>query len=338
MIKTRLVKNKQTWEKFVLSQSEASFLHSWAWGRFQENVGNKIFRFGFFKGSILKGVFLLIKKRARRAVYLVCPGGPLIDWERPVFLEKFINQIKEIGQEENCFFVRVRPQLRDSLANQLLFKSKGFISAPMHLHAENTIQLELKQSEEALLKGMRKNTRYSIKKALKLGVQVVQSDQSEDVKALHRLQLETVKRSHFVPFSEEYFQKEFQAFSRDGKIKIFKSIYKNKVLAAALIIFYGREAVYHYAGSSSQLRQIPASYLLQWEAIKEAKRRGCQVYNFWGVAPLNNSHHRFAGVTLFKKGFGGQRVVYLHAQDLPLSYRYWPVYLFESLRSFYRGL
>lgn len=329
--------DKNIWRQFTFNYEKANFLQSWNWGEFQQSLGKKIFRIGIFKQKQLRGVFLLIKQAAKRGTYLECPGGPLIFFEDPELWEKFIKIIKIIGKLEKCSFIRVRPQLFSTLANRLLFQKQGFIAAPMHLHAENTLQLDLRKKEEQLLGEMRKNTRYLVRRAIKEGVKIV-SGGEDDIEVLYQLQLETVGRRHFVPFDREYFRKEFCSFIKDKEIKLFKACYLGKVLSAALIIFYHQEAVYHYSGSSSQFRKIPASYLLQWEAIKEAKKRGCLTYNFWGIAPAKNIHHRFAGVTLFKKGFGGEEVNYLHAHDLPLKPNYWLIYIFESLRKFYRRL
>ena len=80
------------------------------------------------------------------------------------------------------------------------------------------------------------------------------------------------------------------------------------------------------------------SYFLQWQIIKEAKNRGIKYYNFWGIAPNDNPNHRFAGVTMFKTGFGGERIDWLHAHDLPISNKYWLTYLFESGRRIFRRL
>jgi lipid II:glycine glycyltransferase (peptidoglycan interpeptide bridge formation enzyme) len=43
-------------------------------------------------------------------------------------------------------------------------------------------------------------------------------------------------------------------------------------------------------------------------------------YNFWGVAPIDSKDHRFSGISIFKRGFGGEDVQYLHAQDLIINY------------------
>ena len=84
---------------------------------------------------------------------------------------------------------------------------------------------------------------------------------------------------------------------------------------------------------------MPVSYLLQWEAIREAKNRGCKLYDFWGfVDPQKYSKHPWAGPTLFKMGFGGEKFEYIETQDLPLSNKYWLTYFFEKLRKLKRGL
>jgi lipid II:glycine glycyltransferase (peptidoglycan interpeptide bridge formation enzyme) len=109
-------------------------------------------------------------------------------------------------------------------------------------------------------------------------------------------------------------------------------------LAIAIIIFYGDTAYYHFSGSVSGHNELPFSYFLQWQIIKEAKKRGIKYYNFWGIAPNDNPNHRFAGVTMFKTGFGGERIDWLHAHDLPISNKYWLTYIFETFRRVSRKL
>ena len=335
MLTTKIIESKKTWEDFLLKSNQASFLQSWNWGEFHQSLGQKIFRLGFYQNKKLMGLSLLIKVKAKRGTYLECPGGPVINWDQANF-KKIIDLIKVLAKKEQAVFIRIRPNILKSPKNQKVLQSSGLIKAPMHLHAESTWILDLDKSEEELLKNMRKNTRYSIKKAQKLGVKVLRSVSHKDIKTLYKLQLATVKRKRFSPFTQDYFLKQLQAFKSDNQIQLFKAIYKNKVLAISFIIFYGDEAVYHYSGSSNQLRHIPASYLLQWEAIKQAKKRNLKRYNFWGYT--DNPQHRFFGPSLFKKGFGGEPVNYLPAHDLPLKPFYWLVYLFETLRRKLRHL
>ncbi|KKS80104.1 MAG: Methicillin resistance protein [Candidatus Beckwithbacteria bacterium GW2011_GWA2_43_10] len=338
MLTVKFITDKKIWEKFLNLPDQINFLQSWNWGEFHLALGHKVFRLGLVQNNHLVGLALLIKIKAKRASYLECPGGPVLNWDNINQVKPAIQLIKLVAKQESVCFVRIRPNIikADDRFQQL--KKLGFIKAPMHLHAETTWILNLNQSEEELLKAMRKNTRYSIKQAFKLGVKVIKSLDETDIDTLYDLQLETVKRRKFTPFSKQYFIKQFQAFKADNQIQLFKAVYQDQILAIAFIIFYGQEAVYHYSGSSSHQRQIPASYALQWAAILEAKKRGMARYNFWGIAPTDNPRHRFSGVTLFKKGFGGQRVDYLPAHDLITRSDYWFNFIIESFRRLYRHL
>lgn len=339
MIKIVSIEDKKQWENFVLSSHPNVFLQSWNWGEFHRLMENKIFRLGVFEGRKLVGVALVIKEEAKRGRYFTIPGGPiLINWDDFKLSKAVFNKLKHLGAEEEIDFIRVRPPIPDTPRHRRLFRKLGFRDAPMHLHAETTLQLDLSQSEEEILAGMRKTTRYLIRRAEREGVKTEVSKNVGDVDILYRLQMEAWQRHKFVPFSKEFFEKHFKAFVGDDQIVLIKANYQNETLAIGMFIFYGDTATYHYSGSSSKHFKIPSSYAMLWRAIREAKKRHCRVFDLWGIAPSDDPRHRFAGVTLFKKGFGGQRVDHLHAQDLPLKKSYWLTYVFETIRRWRRRL
>ena len=110
-------------------------------------------------------------------------------------------------------------------------------------------------------------------------------------------------------------------------------------MASAFIIFWSNGGFYHHAALSPKYHKIPIAYLLQWEAIKEAKKRGCVFYDFWGyVNPKDNPKHPWYGPTLFKMGFGGYVARYVKTQDLILSPKYWLNYIIETARRIKRRL
>src|SRR3989344_5090694 len=171
-ITTKIVADKKEWESFMKLHEETNFLQSWHWGEFNENLQNKIFRTGFYKETKLEGAMLSIIENAKRGRHLIVPAGPIIDWKDNSIVNSFINAVKRIAGENNCVFVRIRPQLVSNDFSKNLFKKYGFKNAPMHLHAELTSQLNISKAEETLLSNMRKTTRYEIKKANKENVKI----------------------------------------------------------------------------------------------------------------------------------------------------------------------
>lgn len=339
MLEIKTVEDKDEWESFLAARAEASFLQSWYWGDLYETLGKKIQRSGFYKGSKLLGVMLSIVEEAKRARYLTVPGGPIINWEDEEAIHAFRNEIRRIAKERGCSFVRVRPQLEATDFSKKLFADLDFRPAPIHLHAELTSQLNIEKPEEEILAGMRKTTRYEIKKAVKARVIIKTTNSPESIRKFYEVQLQTAGRQGFTPFSYRFIHEQFKVFVEANKSLLYGAEFDGKILAQAMIIFYGREAVYHYGASTEEGRKYPGAYLIQWEAIKEAKRRGMKKYNFWGVSDPRDKNHRFYGISIFKRGFGGKDFEYLHAQDLIIDYpRYVLNYVIETIRKRVRNV
>jgi len=62
-----------------------------------------------------------------------------------------------------------------------------------------------------------------------------------------------------------------------------------------------------------------APYKLHWEIMQEAKKRGCKCYDMFGIAPNDDEKHPWAGISKFKKQFGGQEFTSLGSWDMVFS-------------------
>jgi len=332
------IEKKDIWENFIIGCEEKTFLQSWNWGEFQKMMGNKIWRFGVFEENKLISVALVIKIQAKRGTFLLIQHGPL---GRKETFSPLLTELRKIAKREKASFIRMIPLWEKNEENQRFLENFGFREAPMHANAyEATLKLNLVPSEEELLMNMRKTTRYLVRQSLKnSNLEVVKSDKIEDVKLYDKLNQEVAKHQQFVPFSYEFVKNEFNVFTKDNQALLLLGKYQGKIIASALIIFWSGNGFYHQAALNPKYYKIPIAYLLQWEAIKEAKIRGCKLYDLWGfVDPQKNPRHPWAGPTLFKMGFGGTAYQYVKTQDLPLSWRYWLTFLFEKLRKIKRGL
>lgn len=343
------INDKKTWEGFFKNIKEKTFLQSWDWGEFQKRMGNKIWRLGIFDNEDLIAESLVIKISAKRGKFLFVPHGPLLKEKegREKVLRIILEKLREIAYEEKIDFIRIAPLWERSDENKEIFKNLGFHQAPIHMHPELSWELNITPPEEEILMGMRKTTRYLIRQGLKnKDIEIVKSQNKEDLKKFYELYEITRKRQNFVPFSFNYIKEEFESFRDDNEIMIFLGKYKGEIVSGAIVVFWQNIAFYHHGASSLKYPKIPVSYLLQWEVIKEAKRRGCEKYNFWGIADIKGEYnsknkllmkHPWRGLTIFKMGFGGERKPYVKTQDLPLSFKYWFNWLAETVRRKKRG-
>jgi len=328
----KLVDDPKRWERFFRKLKRASFPQSWNWGRFQEGLGNKVWRVGVFEKEELVGTAQLIEQKAKRGNFIILPHGPSFLPGKEEFLPELVDYLDDLAQRNRAWFLRIAPFWLDTKKGRRQFRRLRFRPAPMYIHAERTWNLDLQPSEEELLRQMRKTTRWSIKKALKEGVRVETSGNSKDVHLYHQLEEATVKRKHFVPYSLAFEEKLFETFSPAEEIAIFKGIWRGKVLSAAVVIFWQKWAFYYLGASLLSHPKIPVSHLVQWEAILEAKRRGCQTYNFWGIAPTDNPKHPWWGITIFKRGFGGYEEKLLPTMDKVYDWRYGYTWTIEKIR------
>jgi lipid II:glycine glycyltransferase (peptidoglycan interpeptide bridge formation enzyme) len=327
------INHQAIWDQFILQQQPDTFLQSWAWGEFQTHP---IRRLGAYEDGQLVGVALLILTKAKRGTFVLCPHGPVIVPERLDVIRALLEEAINIGKEIKASFVRVAPITLDLPRYGTPLAGLEFFRAPIHVHPELSWILDLSPDETTLLANMRKTTRYSIKKAEKDGVQVRISTDSADLKIFYDLYLATVSRQKFQPFSWNYLQREFELFSKHNMLKIGIAEEAGKPVSGAMIVFTPYEAFYHQGASITGSKSV-ASYLLQWRLIQMAKQAGCRKYNFWGISPEEKPNHPWAGLSLFKKGFGGSAHQYTPTADRALSWKYKINYWIEKQRAKKRG-
>lgn len=330
---------KHEWESAIQLLSDANFLQSYTWGSFHERMGNRVVRLLVQSDDEIVALVSAVIEEAKRGTYMAIAGGPLLDWKNSSLVESVFAEVVSKATALNCVNIRFRPQATAEVVSSQILRSLHARPAPMHVTADLTLQLDLHKSDEELLAEMRKNTRAAIKKADRIGITTRTSTDPQEIHAFYEEERKVAERQGFIPFSEEFLETQFLAFLEDDAVALVHAYdEQSQLLASAFIIFYNGEAVYHYGVSTEQNAKLPGSYACQWRAIHEAKSRGCTRYNFWGIAPKEEAEHRFAGVSLFKRGFGGFEVAYLPAQDIPLTARYWITYVFETIRKRYRRL
>ncbi|MFP4179272.1 MAG: lipid II:glycine glycyltransferase FemX, partial [Spirochaetaceae bacterium] len=214
--------------------------------------------------------------------------------------------------------------------------------APADIQPPSTVLLSLEGSEDELLLGMKRKTRYNIRLAGKRGVTSAVHDAAEVLQGeedplsrWYRLYEETAERDGIAIHSREYYRSLFSlAENRLAESPLTESQGEEKnmpklfmvtaehggdLLAGIIVSLYGDTATYMYGAGSNYKRNLMGSYAVQWEAIRLAKRLGVSFYDFFGIPPADDPSHPMYGLYRFKTGFGGRIIHRIGSMDYPIS-------------------
>jgi len=261
-----------------------SFLQSKEWLGFQKSLGRKVWR--------IEEIGIIKHNLPFKKSYLYSPRC-----EGKFFSDLIFKKIKDIARQENSIFLKIELQDKIDLEKFRFEKSTD-------IQPKKTLILDISKSEQELLNQMHYKTRYNIKLAEKKGI-LIKKDKSK-FEDFWKLMQETTKRDGFRSHPKEYYRKMLEI----SGIELFVAEYQNKIIAANIVVFWGKTAIYLHGASDYKHRNLMTPHLLQWEQIQEAKKRGCAEYDFWGI-----DEQKWPGVTRFKKGFGGREIIYPGAFD-----------------------
>lgn len=282
------------------------------WEAFQQSIGRKTYQL-----SNAGAQALMIKHSLPFGLcWFEVPRGPL--YKDDTSLDHLIKEAREVAMRENAVFIRF------SSYAPLRQNSSPLQKTSFDKHPENSLILNLEQTEEEILSQMKPKGRYNIKVAQKHGITV---SASQDVSFFHQILKKTGARDGFGIHPLSYYQNMLQALG--SKAQLLEAKYEGRIIAGGIFVYLDDWGIYYYGASDHHYRKYMAPYLIQWEAIKEAKKRACKTYDFLGVAPEGVSNHAWSGVSKFKHKFGGEIVSYPKAQDLvikPLWYLAYKLY------------
>jgi len=290
------------WNRFLQKHPNAHLLQTGEWGELKSG-------FGWEPVRIVNG------EEGAQILFRKLPLGFTIGYiPKPVISnqsisEQFWEEIDEMCRRHRAIFLKLEP---DSWNFEITLYLPSFILSKHNIQPPRTMIIDLSGNEEEILARMKQKTRYNIRLAMKKGVTVRAWD---DIESFHKMMLVTGDRDRFGVHSLEYYRCAYELFHPTGMCELLVAEYEGRPLAALMVLARGRRAWYFYGASTDEERNRMPTYLLQWEAVKWAKARGCEEYDLWGVpdedeatleANFENRQDGLWGVYRFKRGFGGE--------------------------------
>ncbi len=325
------------WDEFIINHSLSTIHQTSSWGHFQEKIPQRgkywivVLENSAHKDSkskIIGGTMLIRHSLPKGYSWLYMSRGPLINYNSEkcaIQMNALIDAIKLLAKKEKAIFLRIDPPIKLSEKSNHKDHLKGFHITHSGFQPEHTLLLDLTKSEEELLKEMKPKGRYNIHLAEKKEVKIRTSDPAnktqfnKDIEAYFSMLKETTSRDNFSGHNKEIYKNMIEILAQkklpNTLAKLYIAEYENTPIAAIITTYYKDMATYYYGVSGNSFRNLMAPYLLQWEAIKDAKKQGYKIYDFLGIAPSDAKNHPWKGVTEFKTKFGGHAVSYNPPQE-----------------------
>jgi lipid II:glycine glycyltransferase (peptidoglycan interpeptide bridge formation enzyme) len=347
------------WNTLISKLPNPHFLQSYEWGQVKAKYGwipyyavwgeNGEFHITQDAASLSSFFFsitasaLILKRTVSfrglvKASVLYAPKGPLLDWTNERLRNRVLNDLQSFAKEQKAIFLKIDPDVE--LGRGVPASEEDFVDAngqvvmaelkrrwwgysSDQIQFQNTVLIDLNQTEEEMLARMKPKTRYNTRLAEKKGVSVRVGTQ-DDLSALYKMYAETSVRDGFVIRDEDYYMTVWKLFMSNVEVLERSSIptcfplvaeVDGEAVAAIFLFMFGRRAYYVYGMSRNAHREKMPTYLLQWEAMKIAKARGCEAYDLWGAPEVFDESDSMWGVYRFKEGLGGEVVRTLGAYD-----------------------
>lgn len=135
----------------------------------------------------------------------------------------------------------------------------------------------------------------------------------EDLRSWYTLVEMTRRRDGFESRSFAYYRLAWETLGAAHQAQLFLAELDKQVLAGIFVTRVGRQGIYLYGASGNEVRSLMPNHLLQWEAMRWAKAQGATLYDLWGIAQTDDPDDPLAGITQFKRGWGGRVIDYLGA-------------------------
>lgn len=157
----------------------------------------------------------------------------------------------------------------------------------------------------------------------KHGVIVEERDNDEGFEIYLKLYFETTRRQNYHGHSPAYHRLCWKTMKQNNMARVLIAFYtppetKTRIPLSAWMLFNFKDTLYYpYGGSSNEYKNVMASTLLAWEAIKLGKKLKLKTLDLWGaLEPTASVNHPWRGFHQFKERLGPELVEYLGSFDL----------------------
>jgi peptidoglycan pentaglycine glycine transferase (the first glycine) len=233
---------------------------------------------------------------------VIANRGPVCD-DRKLWHEVLAEFAEQLRRERIAYFDAVPDWVQTPCIEQNLFRNSGW--EPLS-GERSSLRLDLNRSEDEIFANFRKNSRYEVRRAERLGVTATPASREAEMEEFLMLYARLAARKGFAAEVPDDLRNAIRWVTRgDSRGALLLARFENVVYGGAVIGRSGKRCWYVW-GASDKHEEFNVGHILQWKALLWAKSHGCVEYDFGGYTPGATS-----GPAWFKAGFGGTVVRFI---------------------------
>jgi len=269
------------WERFIVSNPQATPFHSTAWMRaLEKTFGYENRSFFATRDGRITGVLPLflvsnwIVGRCLISTPFADYGGICAEDEESA--DALVAHAVEIGVAEKVDFLELRH--RTGRSRPEFYVKNLYVSFTADLAGE----------PEAQLKRLPRDTRYMIRKAEKAGLEIQSG--VEQLPEFYELFTLNWRRFGTPVFSRQWLETLVHEFKEDAVLTMARA--KGRPVAGVFSFVFGNTLFPHYSGAAPDANALAPNNFIYWELIKSAINRGMRSFDF-GRSKKNTGAYQF---------------------------------------------
>jgi lipid II:glycine glycyltransferase (peptidoglycan interpeptide bridge formation enzyme) len=280
------------WDDLLLAHPRHSVFQTSHWARvLHDSYGYQPRYAAVFDGNGLLACIPAMKVKSAltgtRGVSL-----PFTDYCEPITpdratYQRMLEVLKNLGEREHWKYLELRG------GSDLL----GDVPSSSFYYRHD---LELSKNADALSDNLKDSTKRNIRKAQREGVTVARSRELDAVRTFYQLHCMTRKKHGAPPQPASFFERLYDHVIRPGHGQVILAAHLGRIIAGAVYLHFGREAVYKFGASDSRYLHLRPNDLIMWEAIQDYCQERYARFCFGRTEPDNE------GLRQFKSGWGAE--------------------------------
>lgn len=305
---------RKEWNSILEQFADANIYQTWDYDAVrcgEKNISHFILRSGDQIVAVAQARKICIPFLGLGVAYI--RWGPV--WKRrdqPVDPYTFRMAIRALRNEyvsHRGLILRISPTLfcEDDSIYLTILSEEGY-RAKVEKNRSSTLIVKLSPPLEGIRKNFDQKWRNCLNKAEKNGLQIIKGTDDHLFEEFIVLYRELLERKQFKePNDINEFRRIQCALPHELKMVVFLCRSEGANSSGGIFSVFGETGLYLFGATSNRGMADKGSYLIQWEAIRLMKQRGCLSYNLNGINSIANpgSYH-------FKAGIAGKNCRDLH--------------------------